>query len=76
MLKLNEALEEIKYDVLGLAETRRIGYKMEEYENLIFCYTGNTPGRHGAGFIVKHHVKNSIGTYLGISERVAIMNLK
>ncbi|XP_045457854.1 uncharacterized protein LOC123668105 [Melitaea cinxia] len=74
--ELNEALKEIKYDILGLAETRCLGNKIEEHENFIFCYTGHTPGRHGIGFIVKYHLKNNIEGYLGLSERVAILNLK
>lgn len=75
LIELNEAFREIKYDVLGLAETS-IGNKIEEHENFIFCYTGHTPGRHGIGFIVKHYLKNNIESYLGISERVGILNLK
>ena len=42
LIELKEALKEIKYDILGLAETRRNGNKIEEHENFIFCYTGDT----------------------------------
>lgn len=76
LIELNEAFRDIKYDILGLAETRRIGNKIEEHENFIFCYTGHTPGRHGIGFIIKKHLKSNIESYLGLSERVAVLNLK
>ena len=76
LIELKEALKEIKYDILGLAETRRNGNKIEEHDNFIFCYTGDTPGRHGVGFIVKHHLKHNIESYVGFSGRVAMLNLK
>ncbi|KAI8437727.1 hypothetical protein MSG28_011961 [Choristoneura fumiferana] len=76
LLELIEALKDIKYDIIGLAETRRTGNKIEEHKNFILCHTGHTPGKYGIGFIIKIYLKNNIESYLGLSERVAILNLK
>lgn len=75
LLDLNEALTNIKYDIIGLAETRRFGTKIEEYEQYILCHTGETPGLYGIGFLVNKRLKNNIESYIGLSERVGILNI-
>ncbi|CAH2085157.1 unnamed protein product [Euphydryas editha] len=75
LIELTEALKNIKFDILGLSEVRRFGNKIDDYGELILCYTGETAGKHGVGFIVKQHWKKHIESYIGISERVAILNL-
>lgn len=75
LIELSEALREIKYDVIGLSETRRSGSKIEEYENCILCHTGDTPGKYGVGFLIKKHHKESIESFIGISERIALLNI-
>lgn len=76
LIELYEALKDINYDLLGIAEMRRIGNKIEEYENFILCHTGHTPGMYGVGFIIKKDLRNNIESYIGLTERVAILNLK
>lgn len=76
MLELQHALENINYDVLGLAEVRRIGNKIEEYDEHIFCYVGETIGLHGVGFLIKKKYKSNILNFTGISERVALLRMK
>lgn len=51
LIELNESLSDIKYDIIGLAETRRMGNKIQEYDDFIFCHTGQTPGLYGVGFM-------------------------
>lgn len=75
LLELNEALKNIKYDVIGLAETRRLGNFIEEYGNFILYYMGQTPGLYGVGFMVNKRLKNSIISFKGLSERVALLDL-
>lgn len=72
---MNEALKNIKFDIIGLSEIRRTGTKIEEYENYILCYTGLTQGLYGVGFIVNKRHKESIESFTSISDRVAILNI-
>lgn len=76
LLELEEAVKEIKYDVIGLSETRRAGTNIEEYENFILCHVGHTPGQYGVGFIINKLHKNNIESFIGITERVAVLNMK
>ncbi|XP_052741056.1 craniofacial development protein 2-like [Bicyclus anynana] len=75
LLELDTALKRIKFDVIGLSETKRLGNSIEEYRNFILFYIGQTPGLHGVGFIVKKYLKENILNFNGLSERVAILNL-
>ncbi|GBP66238.1 Craniofacial development protein 2 [Eumeta japonica] len=53
-----------------------MGCKIKEYSDLIFCYIGETKELHGVGFIIKKKYKNNITNFIGISERVALLQLK
>ncbi|GBP80187.1 Neuronal acetylcholine receptor subunit beta-3 [Eumeta japonica] len=75
-LELTNALSNINWDILGLAEIRKMECKIKEYSVLIFCYIGETKGLHGVGFIIKEKYKNNITDFIGISERVALLQLK
>lgn len=75
LIELNEALKNIKYDIVGLSEVRRTGTKIEEYENFILCYTGLIQGMYGVGFIINKCHKESIESFTSISDRVALLNL-
>ncbi|KAI8428464.1 hypothetical protein MSG28_007275 [Choristoneura fumiferana] len=76
LLELNNAIENIDWDIIGLAEVRKMGHNIEEHENFILCYIGETAGLHGVGFMIKKAFKNNIVNFTGISERVAILKLK
>jgi exonuclease III len=76
LLELYEALKNIKFDILGLAETRRLGCEIKEYPDHIFCYIGQTRGLHGVGFLIKKELKANIVNFTGISERIALLQLK
>ncbi|CAH2207796.1 jg21271, partial [Pararge aegeria aegeria] len=73
---MEKALENLKYDIIGISEVRRLGNIIDEYEKFILCFTGQTPGLYGVGFIINKHLKQYIESYIGISERVALLNLK
>lgn len=75
-LELNNALKNINCDILGLSEVRRLGCNIEEHYDYIFCYIGQTKGLHGVGFLIKKKYKNNIKNFTGISERVALLQLK
>ena len=49
---------------------------MEEHEDYIFCYIGRTKGLYGVGFLIKKKFKKNIHNFKGISERIALLQLK
>ncbi|KAI8434265.1 hypothetical protein MSG28_012359 [Choristoneura fumiferana] len=75
LLELLDALENTKFDIIGLSEIRRLGNTIEEHKDIIFHYIGETPGLYGVGFLVKKHLKNNIESFTGLSERVALLKL-
>nr|XP_034833605.1 uncharacterized protein LOC117990222 [Maniola hyperantus] len=75
LLELHESLKKVKYDIIGISEMRRLGTKIEEYENFVLCHVGHTPGMYGVGFIVKKSHKHDIESFTGMTERVAVLNM-
>uniref|UniRef100_A0A2A4JIH6 Endonuclease/exonuclease/phosphatase domain-containing protein n=1 Tax=Heliothis virescens TaxID=7102 RepID=A0A2A4JIH6_HELVI len=74
-MELMDSLKNTKYDVVGLSEVRRTGTSIQEYDDFIFCYTGETQGLYGVGFIINKYLKSSIVCFNGFSERVALLKL-
>lgn len=75
LLKLTESLKNVKYDIIGLSEVRKLGNKIEEHDNFIFFHIGETSGLYGVGFIVKKHLKKYIKKFNRLSERVALLRM-
>lgn len=75
LIELTEALKNVNFDIIGLSETRRLGIKIEEYENCILCHSGLTQGQYGVGFLIKSDHKKCIESFIGISDRIALLNL-
>ena len=76
LLELKEAIKNIKYDVIGLSEVRRLGTNIIEDDDLILCYSGESIGQHGVGFLVNKELKMNIESFQGISGRVCTLQLK
>lgn len=76
LTELDKALENIKFDILGISEMRRLGEKIEEYGNYILFQKGKTPGQKGVGFIIKKSLKQHVQELIGISERLALLIIK
>lgn len=76
MLEFKESLTNINYDIIGLSEIRRTGYNIIQDDEHIFCYFGETKGQYGVGFLVKNKYKNNIESFIGVSERICILNLQ
>ncbi|KAI8426662.1 hypothetical protein MSG28_014383 [Choristoneura fumiferana] len=74
--ELTHALQNINWDILGLSEVRRLGENISEHPNHILYYIGETPGKHGVGFLVKKCLAKYVDGFCGISERIALLNLK
>ncbi|XP_050672807.1 craniofacial development protein 2-like [Leptidea sinapis] len=53
-----------------------MGCHIEEYPDYIFCCIGETKGLYGVGFLIKKAWKSNITNFTGISERVALLQLK
>lgn len=75
LLELETALQNIKWDILGLSEVRRLGNDILEYANFVFCYVGETKGQYGVGFIIRKELKKNILEFTGISERIAVLKI-
>lgn len=73
--ELEQALECVNWDIIGISEVRRMGEKIEQFENYIFYHIGNTPGLYGVGFLVKKCYSKYIQEFIGISERIAQLNI-
>ncbi|CAF4889161.1 unnamed protein product [Pieris macdunnoughi] len=76
LLEFKESIASIRYDIIGLSEIRREGYNIEEYSEHIFCYFGERKGHLGVGFLLKKILKQYIESFIGVSERICILNLK
>lgn len=74
--ELELAIQEIKWDIIGISEMRRFGEHIEDHGKYILYHKGETPGMYGIGFMVKRHLINKIEELRGITERIAILNIK
>ena len=75
LLELKTALRNIKHDILGLCEVRRMGENIVEDEDYIMYYIGQTKGLYGVGFLIKKKYKENVIRFSGISERVCILEI-
>lgn len=76
MIEFKEATHHLKYDIIGIAEIRRMGTLITEDADHVFCYIGETPGQRGVGFLIKKKFKPNIEKFTGISDRVCLLDLK
>lgn len=76
ILELNNAIENINWDIIGLVEVKRNGYHIEDHKEYIFCSIGETMGLHGVGFLIKKKLKANIVSFVGVSERVGLLKLR
>ncbi|CAH2092406.1 unnamed protein product [Euphydryas editha] len=53
-----------------------MGERIISYPDFLLYHIGTTPGHYGVGFVIKKHLINCIEGFVGISERISIMNLK
>jgi hypothetical protein len=76
LLELEYALKEIKYDVIGLSEVKRIGEGRMDMNGYIFFYSGKERRRGTVGFIVNSKWKNNISAFKSYSDRVISLEMK
>ncbi|XP_062532938.1 uncharacterized protein LOC134201709 [Bombyx mori] len=53
-----------------------MGEGIEDHGKYILHYKGETPGQYGVGFLIKRKYMDRIEELKGISERIAILNIK
>ncbi len=71
--ELEEAWGKIKYDILGISETRMVGEKITKLSNGNYCYFGQTKWYRGTGFYINKKWGDKIVEVRGISERVSML---
>ncbi|XP_075980762.1 uncharacterized protein LOC142979615 [Anticarsia gemmatalis] len=76
LAELTNALRDIKWDILGLSEIRRDGEEILQRSDYLFYYKGEIPGRNGVGFLIKKHLIANVEEFIGISDRIALLNIK
>lgn len=77
VLELEHALDNLKFDILGLSEIRREGESIVKRKNgNILFYYGNTKGHKGVGFYIHKRCVKNVTEIRGISERIALIKIK
>lgn len=76
LTELTYAMENIKWDILGLCEVRRENEVIEEYADFILYHSYGTKGRNGVGYLIKKHLKEKIMRFETFSDRVALVELQ
>lgn len=65
----------INRDILGMCEVRWLGENNMKDDDYIMYYFGTTNGLLGVAFLVKKKFKTNITTFIGISDRVSILEI-
>lgn len=75
---LMKELEKIKWEIIGMSETKMIDEQIIRTDNGHYLYnSGNTKQkRNGVGFIVHKSLQNKVIEFKPISERLAVIKLK
>lgn len=73
--ELELAIENVKWDILGISEMRRLGEGIEERSHYITYHKGEVAGQRGVGFLVKLNLKSHIIGFEGISDRIAAIHI-
>lgn len=55
---------------------RRLDESIEEYNDYVMFYKGEIEGQRGVGFMVKVYLNNYIEDFIGVTDRIAILNIK
>ena len=78
LLELEEELKEIKWDVIGLAETRRRGESIKKLEsgNILFTKGKNDKCQSGVGFLINKTMANNVVEFKSVSDRLAFIVIK
>lgn len=74
---MDQALENVKWDILGISEIRRKGEEiLEMQKKYVMYFQGDISGKNGIGFFVKLHLKKEIEEFKRISHRIVVLNIR
>lgn len=73
--ELESALTNLKWDILGISEMRRVGEEIEERDHYIMYHKGEIEGHRGVGFLIKLKHKVKVKEFEGISDRIVILHM-
>ncbi|XP_048483641.1 craniofacial development protein 2-like [Plutella xylostella] len=75
---VEQEMTRLNIDILGISEARWKGSGIEESEEYVTYYSGNTHKDHrqGVAVMVKRHHKASIINFLPISDRVMLLQIR
>jgi len=78
LLELEEELKEIKWDVIGLAETRRRGESIKKLAsgNILFTNGKKDKCQSGVGFLINKSLANNVVEFKSVSDRLAFIIIK
>jgi endonuclease/exonuclease/phosphatase family metal-dependent hydrolase len=78
LLELEEELKEIKWDIIGLAETRRCGESIKKLASGNILYTNGKINKRqsGVGFLINKSLANNVTEFKSVSDRLAFIILK
>lgn len=77
ILELENALTNVNWDIIGLAEVRRNYVSIEHRKTkTILCHSAAVGGNHGVGFLMQSKWKNCIEAFMPKSKRIAVLKIK
>ena len=76
LYEFEKELGKLKWDIIGISETRREGEKLIKRKNgNYFYYFGETKGYRGTGFYIRSNIMKKVLVVKGISERISVLKL-
>ena len=76
VIELENALQKIKWGIVGLSEVRKEGENLVKRKNgNYFYYFGETKGQKGIGFYVRGDIWNKVYEIKGINERIGLIKI-
>jgi endonuclease/exonuclease/phosphatase family metal-dependent hydrolase len=78
VIELEEELKHVKWNIIGLAETRRHGETISQLNsgNVLYTIGHEKKSQAGVGFLVHKDIAKNIMEFKGISERTAMLVVK
>ena len=76
--ELQEELDKIKWDVVGISEVRRLGenkIQLHKSDHTYYWKGGDTRN-NGVGFIIHKNLARNVTNVVGVSDRVAMRVIK
>ena len=78
LLELEEEIRNIKWDIIGLSETRRAGESATQLAsgNMLYISGKRISGQSGVGFLINRNMSSNVVNFKAVSDRVAIVIIR